>query len=115
MRVVDEQMVAHPDTEQRAPRVVGLQRGKAVAHFGDRMHPEVEDAGGGDEGRGGVEQVAQGAEHVTPDIGDPSRGVAELLEIGRGLALLAVVAVTELPAPDADPSEVHVPILVEVA
>ena len=36
-------------------------------------------------------EVAQRAEHVAADVGDPQRGVPERLELGGGVALLAGV------------------------
>jgi hypothetical protein len=77
------------------------------------MHPQVEDAGGGDDGRRRLEQVTQRAEHVAADVGDPERGVPELLELGGGVAPLVLLAVAQLAAPDADPVEFHCAIVIE--
>ena len=57
--------------------VIGLQRGEPRAHLVGGVHPEVQDAGGGDDGGGRVEERAQRAEHVAAGVGDPQRGVAE--------------------------------------
>ena len=113
--VVDEQVVAHADAEERAAREVGLERGEALTHLRGAVHPEVEDAGRGHERGRGVEEVAERAEHVAPDVGDPRRGVPQLLELGDRVALLAFVAVAQLAAPDADPTQVHACILLQVA
>ena len=75
--LLDEQRVADANAEQRAVRVIGLQRGEPRAHLVGGVHPEVQDAGGGDDGRGRVEKRAQRAEHVAAGVGDPQRGVAE--------------------------------------
>ena len=106
--LVDEQRVAHADAEQRAPGVVGVERRQAGAHVGRGVHPEVEDAGGGDDRARGVEQVAQGAEHVAADVGDPQRPVAERFQLGGRVALLVgVLAEPQFATPDPDPTEFH--------
>jgi hypothetical protein len=49
--LLDVQRVADSDVEQGAPGVVGLERGEPLRDLADRVHPQVEDAGGGDDGR----------------------------------------------------------------
>ena len=114
--VVDEEVVAHADAEQRAAGVVGLERGEPLAHLGGAVHPEVEDAGGGDQRassrRGGR---ASAPNTSPPDVGDPQRGVPQLLELGGGVTSLALLAVAQLTAPDADPTQVHACIRLQVA
>ena len=107
MGLLDEQGMADPDPEQRAPRMVCLEAGESLAHLGRGVHPEVEDAGGGDDRRCRIEERPQRAEHVATDVGDPQRGVAERLELRGGVADLGRVAVAQLAAPDADAGELH--------
>src|SRR5262249_10322930 len=109
MGLLDEQRVADADAEEGASGVVHLDGGELLAHLGSGVHPEGQDAGGGDDRGRGFEERTEWAEHVTTDVRGPQRGVAERLELRRRVADLGRVAVAQLAAPDADAGELHAP------
>jgi len=84
--------------------VLSLEAGVLGGRFHGRVHPDVQDACGDCRRRRRAEQVAQRAEEVTADVGDPQRRVAQRLELGGQRGRLAGVAVTkavlQIPVPD---------------
>jgi hypothetical protein len=81
--LIDEDRVADADAEQRAAGVVGFESGEPLAHLVDPVPPEVEDAGGDDDGRRRFDERLERAEQVAAGVGNPERAVSERLQLGR--------------------------------
>jgi len=71
------------------------------------LHPEVEDAGADHDPPGGPQQEVERGEDVAPDVGDPQRAVAQLLQLGRAFADLILVTEPEPLVPDPDGRKFH--------
>ena len=104
---VDERGVAHADAEQKAFTMLGGQLGIRRRHVRGLMHPQVQDPGGDHDALGRPQQLAHRIEHGSADVGNPERGIPELLELGRGLGGLSGVAVAQLGTPYSDACQIH--------
>ena len=93
---VDERPCDDADADEEALAVRRRSSaGVRLRRLAGRVHPEVEDAGGDRRGGRRREDVLDGGEQVAADVGQPDRGVAERLQLGRRLGRCAGVAVAQ--------------------
>ncbi len=60
-----------PDSHEESIAVLARQFGVDTRRVVWLVHPQVQDPGGYDRRRRRCEKIADGAEHVTADVGDP--------------------------------------------
>ena len=104
---VDHRRVAGADPHQEAVPMRRHQTRVGRRRLLGRVHPQVEDAGGHGDRAGRRQEPLDGAEDVTPGVGDPQRRVPELFELGRGLGRLTGIPEAQPDVPHPDSADSH--------
>lgn len=97
---VDQRRVRNPDAEQQSVTVLVGQVVVLRSDVGRFVHPEIEDARRDDRLGGCLQEVGDGIEHRSADVGNPQRGESQLIELCRCLRGLGEIAVTQLRTPN---------------